>query len=241
MTAGKDQGSREAKQQPPLDYPAVRPGGSGLTVDEPERAEQRRGRSRLPLALAVTIPLFAAIGVGAALLLAPGGNGVTSTQADKRAPAARKPSPPPGGTAITPSGASSEGETSSGGDAPSGTGGASPTGSDIRFQEQFYGGGIPESQLEQDGNTPQARPLYIKLGSGETWTIAGWKGWGGQTATASGTYRDHTDYTSPGTVTLSNPRQCGSYRMYTVMRVSYVAASPAGYPRRNGPYRMNCG
>ena len=104
-----------------------------------------------------------------------------------------------------------------------------------RFPPMLYNGDIDLRMWENSTTLPpQIRPPYIKFGSGSGWTIKRWKRWGGRVAEAQGTYHDHQEFETTGTVRLTKPRRCGRYRLYTVLTARYDSRHPGGYwpPRR---------
>lgn len=90
---------------------------------------------------------------------------------------------------------------------------------DIYFVGQLYDGSLSLPGLADDGATalssPVLTPKAMKLGSGVMWNLGSWTGWGTKEATAQGTFTDHTDFESEGTVVLSQPKMCGSSLMYS--------------------------
>lgn len=94
----------------------------------------------------------------------------------------------------------------------------------LRFPSNLYGGTADVLGFYE------VRPDFIKFGSGEGWNITTWNGWGKPTATGLGRYNNHQDVSVAGTVTLSHPRQCGAYRVYTLFTATYDSdPSDAGY------------
>lgn len=104
-------------------------------------------------------------------------------------------------------------------------------GGEIRFPAQLYGGDLDLRALE--GYSPPAvMPTYIKFGSGQNLRIDSWEHWGDATAVGHGTYVNHGDDRSPGSVVLSHPQQCGKYTLYTQSDYSYTTPDPSSdFPR----------
>lgn len=90
---------------------------------------------------------------------------------------------------------------------------------EIYFVGQLYDGDLSLPGLADESDTalstPIVTPSAMKLGSGVTWSLEGWSGWGTAEATARGTFVDHTEFESDGTVVLSRPKMCGSSLMYS--------------------------
>lgn len=104
-----------------------------------------------------------------------------------------------------------------------------PKSPDVRFIQQLYTGDVDLRSLEKSSLPPEVEPGAIKFASGESWLVTRWTNWGADRAVGSGIYRNHQDPQITGTVTLSKPRQCGKYFLYTVMEAVYDQPSPNGF------------
>lgn len=99
-----------------------------------------------------------------------------------------------------------------------------------RFVISFSDGRLDLPTIEREA-PPSVMPELIKFGSGQGFGSLTWRGWGRETTVGTGTYRNHSWDQTPGTVTLSQPRQCGKFRLYTVARFSYETPAPEGGTR----------
>lgn len=104
-----------------------------------------------------------------------------------------------------------------------------------RFIQQLYDGDIDLARMEAGPLPPEVMPAYIKLGSGQGWEIASWSDWGAERTLGLGTYHNHTDDSTTGTVALSGLRQCGRYMLYTLMEPQYDDPLPESVSYRPGP------
>lgn len=79
--------------------------------------------------------------------------------------------------------------------------------SPIKVSERFSGAG------------PRERPNSLLLGPDVAVEAIAWPSWGASTVTGTGTFRSYggpdEDDGAPATVTLSRPRRCGPYMLYT--------------------------